>query len=94
MKKLVIAGPGEQARNWIMEDLNRRHAKGETTLSLSEYTIVHRPDTLRGLRNPDGIFIGTWNERKDLREILMTLLTLMSDDKKVQIIRQLCKEHA
>jgi hypothetical protein len=89
MKKLVIGGNAEQARSWILADLDRRHKQGETTLSLSEYTIVHRSDQLRGLRNPDGILIGTWSERKDIAEIVDGLAIIMSEPTKYNIIRQL-----
>jgi hypothetical protein len=88
-KKLVIGGNSEQARHWIIQDLERRERAGETTLSLSEYTIVHRADQLRGLRNPDGVFIGTWRERRDLAEIVEHLLTIMTEPTKYNIIRQL-----
>jgi hypothetical protein len=92
MKKLVIGGNSEQARHWIIQDLNRRQAQGETTLSLSEYTILHRADQLRGLRNPNGIFIGTWSERKDLAEIVDGLAIIMTEPTKYNIIRQLQRQ--
>jgi hypothetical protein len=88
-KKLVIGGNSEQARHWIIQDLERRHDAGETTLSLSEYTIIHRADQLRGLRNPDGVFIGTWQERRDLAEIVDGLAIIMTEPTKYDIIRQL-----
>jgi len=88
-KKLVIAGTTHQARDWIIQDLERRERAGETTLSLSEYTIVHRADQLRGLRNPDGVFIGTWRERRDLVEIVDGLAIIMTEPTKYDIIRQL-----
>ena len=91
-KRLVIGGNSEQARYWILSDLERRKNAGETTLSLSEYTIVHRPDQLRGLRNPDGIFIGTWSERKDLVEIIDGLAIIMTEPTKYNIIRQLQRQ--
>lgn len=73
MKKLVIAGTYEQAQLWIKNDLNKRAALGETTLSLSEYTVVHNREQLLGLRDPHGIFVGTWKTRADINDIVDAL---------------------
>jgi len=93
MKKLVIAGSYEQAQLWIKNDLAKRSAAGETTLSQSEYTIVHNQDQLRGMRDPNGIFVGTWRERKDIFEILNMLLVQMTDPVKHKIIQDLLVYH-
>lgn len=92
MKRLVIGGNSQEARTWILSDLERRQEAGETTLSLSEYTILHRADQLRGLRNPNGIFIGTWSERKDLAEVIDGLAIIMTEPTKYNIIRQLQRQ--
>lgn len=73
MKKLVIAGSYEQAQLWIKNDLAKRNAAGETTLSMSEYTIVHNPDQIKGLRDPHGVFVGTWKNRADINDIIDVL---------------------
>jgi hypothetical protein len=93
MKQLVIAGTYDQAQLWIKNDLARRSAVGETTLSQSEYTIVHNPDQLRGMRDPTGVFVATWRERKDIFEILNMLLVNMRDDTKRNIIQDLLVQH-
>jgi hypothetical protein len=94
MKTLVIAGTYEQAQLWIKNDLAKRNAAGETTLSQSEYIVVHNPDQLRGRRDPKGIFIGTWRERKDLFEILNMLLVIMTHNTtKHNIIQDLLVQH-
>jgi hypothetical protein len=93
MKKLVIAGTYDQAQLWIHNDLAKRSAAGETTLSMSEYNIVHNPDQLRGMRDPNGIFVGRWRERKDIFEILNMLLVNMRDDAKRNIIQDLMIQH-
>jgi hypothetical protein len=93
MKTLVIAGTYEQAQLWIQNDLAKRSAAGETTLSQSEYTIVHNPDQLRGMRDPNGVFVATWRERKDIFEILNMLLVNMRDDAKHNIIQDLMVNH-
>lgn len=74
-KKFVIAGNHEQAKHWINNHLKKRQAAGETTLSSSEYVIVHGSDVLRGRGEVHGVFIGTWRERKDIEEIVEILFT-------------------
>jgi hypothetical protein len=93
MKTLVIAGTYEQAQLWIKNDLAKRSALGETTLSQSEYTIVHNPDQLRGMRDPNGVFVATWRERKDIFEILNMLLVNMTIPSKHDIIQDLLVQH-
>lgn len=55
--------------------------------------MVHSPDQLRGMRDPTGIFVGTWRERKDIFEILNALLVQMTDPVKHKIIQTLLVEH-
>jgi hypothetical protein len=39
------------------------------------YVYVSSPETLRGHQDIHGVFIGTWRERKDIADILDTLIT-------------------
>lgn len=73
MKTLVIAGTALEALRWINTDLQQRWPSNNA-LSMTDYTIVHSPDVLRGIVNPTGRFIGTWRDRPDIFEILNTLL--------------------
>ena len=95
MKKLVIAGTYDQAQLWIKNDLAKRSAAGEpiSTIPMSDYTIVHNQDQLRGMRDPNGIFVGSWRERKDIFEILNMLLVQMTDPSKHKIIQDLLVYH-
>jgi hypothetical protein len=74
-KKFVIAGNHEQAKHWINNHLKKRQAAGETTLSSSEYVIVHGSDVLRGRGEVHGVFVGTWRDRMDIEEIVEILFT-------------------
>lgn len=74
-KIFVIAGNKYQAEDWIKKNLEKRAMSGETTLSRSEYVFVDDASRLRGYRDPRGVFIGTWRERWDIREVVETLLT-------------------
>ena len=66
-RQYVVAGNYEQFLLWIRE-------RG---LDSSEWVYVYR-DTIRGVRNPGGRFIGTWYERKDAF-VILTDLTVASD---------------
>lgn len=84
----MIAGNQVQANHWIITDLGKKYPSN-TSLSMSDYIIVHSSDQLRGMRNPNGIFIGTWQERKDLYLLLNTLLVAMTDPTKQKTIQDL-----
>lgn len=87
-KKYVIAGNRDQASQWIKTDLEKRSKAGETTLSWSDYVIVNDSMKLRGVRDPRGVFVGTWRERPDVVEILDALLiACVHVNKELQAIR-------
>lgn len=92
MRTLVIAGTEHEAKYWIIQDLGKRYPSN-TSLSMSDYSIVHNQDQLRGMRDPKGIFVGTWRERKDIFELLNTLLVRMTEPSKHKIIQDLLVEH-
>ena len=87
-KKYVIAGNHFEAKYWIINDLSRRQKSGETTLSMSEYVIVGRQEQLRGVRDPTGVFVGTWRNLPCLYEILYTLLGQISQENPSHVIIQ------
>jgi hypothetical protein len=70
----VVAGDARQADVWIRSDLDRRWDAGEKTISKSEYVYVCGPKSLRGIKNPRGVFVGTWRQRPDIRSIVETLM--------------------
>lgn len=93
MKTLVIAGNSIEAQHWIITDLEQRYPSN-TSLSMSDYIIVHSPDVLRGMRDPIGRFIGTWQARTDLFELLNALLVIMSPENTAhKIIMNLLVQH-
>lgn len=78
----VIAGNASQADAWIKSDLDRRWDAGEKTISRSSYIQLVSPNHLRGISNPRGVFVGTWRQRKDIQDIVETLM-LCSDNNQV-----------
>lgn len=92
-KTLVIAGNANEAKYWIIQDLGKKYPSN-TSLSMSDYIIVSSPDQLRGIRNPTGIFVGTWKQRPDIFELLnMLLVNVMTDPIKHKIIQDLLVQH-
>jgi hypothetical protein len=91
-KTYVIAGTKHEADYWIIQDLGKKYPTN-TSLSMSDYIIVTSPDQLRGMRDPKGIFVGTWKQRTDIFELLNMLLVQMTDPIKHKIIQTLLVEH-
>ena len=92
MRTLVIAGSAIGAEAWILNDLRKRNFS-YNSLAKSDYIVVHNQDQLRGMRDPKGVFVGTWRERKDIFEILNMLLVIMTIPSKKAIIQDLLVQH-
>ena len=92
MKTLVIAGNAHEANYWIINDLGKRYPTN-TSLSMSDYVLIRTADDLRGMKDPTGIFVGTWKQREDIFEILNMLLVNMIDPTKHRIIQTLLVQH-
>lgn len=43
-----------------------------------QYQYVSGPDSVRGIRDPHGLFIGTWSKRPDITEIVTNLIIASS----------------
>jgi hypothetical protein len=71
MKNYIIAGNHAEYIDW----LNRK------ILSPSAHVYVSGPDTIRGIRNPHGRFIGTWYKRPKYHvDAIFHKLIMSSDD--------------
>ena len=64
----VVAGTYDQYQSYA------RSKAGDNKF----YIYVNSPDTLRGLRDPHGVFIGTWITRPDIGGIIDALLVATS----------------
>jgi hypothetical protein len=73
-KYYVIAGSHEEYKAFILRKAMEMTIDGNTSISLSDFVYVSGPETLRGLRNPRGFFVGTWQKKSDIKDILLTLL--------------------
>ena len=63
----VIAGNHAQ----YVEYKRRKHRENDG--GVEEYVYVSSVNTIRGIRDPSGVFIGTWRDRTDIMDILMHL---------------------
>jgi hypothetical protein len=91
-KIYVIPGTHTEGALYAREQCSKRFAAGDTSASLSDYVVVEygQRDKLMGTRNPHGVFIGTWRDRKDLHEICHILL---SRDFQNAAIHKIMQEH-
>lgn len=71
-KWFVIAGNNNQYLNFVKEKVTAGWPI-DTSLSMSNFHYVDHPDKLRGFANPRGYFVGTWRERKDIKDIVSIL---------------------
>ena len=69
----VVAGTADEAYNYINRKIAERVSNGENISRISEYKYVDSVNSIRGIRNPTGVFIGTWRERKDIFDIVSVL---------------------
>jgi hypothetical protein len=68
MKTFVVAGSYYQASEWIKKD-RFKHNK-----LVTDYVYVSSVTDLRGYQNPHGVFIGTWRDRPDIRDVVEALI--------------------
>jgi hypothetical protein len=62
-RKYVVAGNHTQYKMWL-------HQKG---FNPHEYVYVSTTDTLRGVSNPHGFFVGTYEDRPDINGIKLQI---------------------
>ncbi len=72
-KIFVVAGTAHEANYWIINHLGKRYPSN-TSASMSDYVYVSSPDSLRGVRDPHGVFVGNWLGRPDIFEIVEALM--------------------
>lgn len=71
MKYFVIAYDYNEALNWVT--LNKNRLYQEHGVQPGECMYLDGPDNLIGIKNPRGIFVGKWYQRKDIKDILIQL---------------------
>ena len=71
-KWFVISGDHYQYIDFVKQKVSEGWPN-DTSLSMSNFRYVDHPDKLRGFANPRGYFVGTWKERKDIKDIVSVL---------------------
>ena len=64
----IIAGSIEEHIDWVM--------KSKTKYPTQNFYYVVSPADFNGKENPDGLFIGTWYDRKDAWEMIQKLVEI------------------
>lgn len=76
MKHFVIAGTHYQFELYRKRKLRQNVAlKPSDVILPSDIVFVSGANSLRGYRNPSGVFIGTWRDRNDLDDIFFQLIS-------------------
>lgn len=81
----IIAGNLQEFNAWRLKNMNRFLGHG----------LVYVVDVtyLKGYSNPEGFFIGSWRQRKDIDEILEQLIiAVMNDEEKLKTLVTLRNE--
>jgi hypothetical protein len=91
-KIYIIAGNHQEFLNYVKKKLEWRHHSGETSASMSDYVDVACPRNLRGIKEPHGVFIGSYKEREDIDEITTILLASYEIGGIPQSVRELYNE--
>ena len=73
-KTYVIAGTHQEAQAWIAKNYQERVAIGDQQVSTRDYVYVASKDSLAGVRDPHGVFVGNWLGRPDIFEIVQELM--------------------
>jgi hypothetical protein len=74
MKHFVVCGNMSEYKHYLIEN---KLVENKLDYRLCAY--VSSIDSIRGTRNPKGIFTGTWWNRKDIVDIVSTLTAAGAD---------------
>jgi len=69
----IVAGTHEEFKEYIAKKRREWHNETHKESLFPVYTFVWQTETLRGLENPKGFFIGSWRKRVDIQEIKTTI---------------------
>jgi hypothetical protein len=77
-KIFVVAGNQIEAENFIKKkvvELNSGLTIHETPFKPSDFQYVYGFGVMKGYSDPQGYCCGTWRERKDIKEIIVVILS-------------------
>lgn len=68
-KIFVVAGHVSEYTYWVKNNIDKYYAKN-SSMSLSNFVYVSGPETFRGFREVHGVFVGSFRNRQDIRDIV------------------------
>lgn len=83
-KYFVVAGSKHEFEGFIKKKTLELYNFGLTSITMSHfvYVPVNGFEVFRGINNPHGWFVGSWQDRPDLETLFIYLAQQMSDDEK------------
>ena len=79
----VIAGTFDEAKQYVSKKRAEYVLSGDPPLLMPNYMIVNDVRHLKGIRDPHGVFIGTWKDRVDIYDIIQTLVLAWNGENKI-----------
>lgn len=68
-KIFVIAGHVSEYTYWVKNNIDKYYAKN-SSISLSHFVYVSGPEVFRGFNEVHGVFVGSFRNRQDIRDIV------------------------
>lgn len=88
-KIFVIAGNHREFMDYVNNKIQQRWSRGDFDATTRDYIYVSCAESLRGFRNPHGVFIGSYEKRADIGVILMTLMSRYDMERIPDSVRKL-----
>lgn len=89
MKYYVIAGNVFEFDRFIKKKSAEMWNEGNTSVSLSDFVYVSSVDTLKGLSEIQGFYVGTWKNRSDVMEIQLQVHIIKEKMKQNEIFSKI-----
>lgn len=94
MKYHVIAGNFAEFNSFIRKKSTEMWKEGNTSISMSNFVYVSSVDTLRGLSEIQGFYVGTWKDREDIDEIQMKVKIIKEKMKIDEELKKMIDAHS
>jgi len=84
-KIFVIAGSHQQHKDYVKKSI-QKHIDAGKTISLSNFVYVSGPEVFRGWNEVHGVFVGSFRERSDIRDIVREIRRINNIDPGREIV--------
>lgn len=79
----IVAGNYQEYLNHVNIHCMKYDLRTTQVIYLDDISMIKGA---KKILDPDGIFVGTWNKRKDIKDIVLELFALTLDSKKCDIL--------